>query len=158
MLLSFLTDILHSSSTPIFTGDGEGGSGFTAAAAAAAGGMSGFDFGVDPNLDPELALALRISMEEERARQEAAAKKATEDTSKEENDGKQASSSRDVGMAEAVSSSHNNPDKKDDQMVSLSLCEYFILDFSLLIIHIRLRRMLPMGSVFGYLYSLLIST
>ncbi|KAI8927086.1 hypothetical protein BC831DRAFT_453877 [Entophlyctis helioformis] len=31
---------------------------------------SGFEFGVDPNLDPELALALRISMEEERARQE----------------------------------------------------------------------------------------
>eukprot|EP00158_Paraphelidium_tribonemae_P003883 Partr_v1_DN26444_c0_g1_i3_m24147 putative 26S proteasome nonATPase regulatory subunit len=32
---------------------------------------SGFEFGVDPNLDPELALALRMSMEEERARQEA---------------------------------------------------------------------------------------
>ncbi|CAA7410732.1 unnamed protein product [Spirodela intermedia] len=108
-----LSDVLIS--TPIFTGDGEGGSGFTAAAAAA-GGMSGFDFGVDPNLDPELALALRISMEEERARQEAAAKKATEDASKQETDGKQASSSRDVGMAEAVSSSHNDLDKKDDQM------------------------------------------
>ncbi|KAL0343097.1 UNVERIFIED_CONTAM: 26S proteasome non-ATPase regulatory subunit [Sesamum angustifolium] len=36
------------------------GSGFAAAAAAAAaGGVSGFEFGVDPNLDPELALALR---------------------------------------------------------------------------------------------------
>ncbi|KAL9253154.1 26S proteasome non-ATPase regulatory subunit 4-like protein [Drosera capensis] len=35
--------------TPIFTGDGEGGSGFAAsAAAAAAGGVTGFDFGVDP--------------------------------------------------------------------------------------------------------------
>ncbi|KAJ3096949.1 hypothetical protein HDU97_005424 [Phlyctochytrium planicorne] len=33
----------------------------------------GYEFGVDPNLDPELALALRISMEEERARQEASA-------------------------------------------------------------------------------------
>ncbi|KAI9101034.1 hypothetical protein DFS34DRAFT_452085 [Phlyctochytrium arcticum] len=32
---------------------------------------SGFEFGVDPNLDPELALALRMSMDEERARQEA---------------------------------------------------------------------------------------
>ncbi|KAG0295359.1 hypothetical protein BGZ96_011927 [Linnemannia gamsii] len=31
-----------------------------------------YEFGVDPNLDPELALALRISLEEERARQEAA--------------------------------------------------------------------------------------
>ncbi|EPZ31143.1 hypothetical protein ROZALSC1DRAFT_31289 [Rozella allomycis CSF55] len=28
-----------------------------------------FEFGIDPSLDPELALALRISMEEERARQ-----------------------------------------------------------------------------------------
>ncbi|PKU67362.1 26S proteasome non-ATPase regulatory subunit 4 homolog [Dendrobium catenatum] len=72
-------------STPIFTGDGDGGSGFAAAAAAAAaGGLSGFEFGVDPNLDPELALALRVSMEEERARQEAAAKKAAEDAAKQE--------------------------------------------------------------------------
>lgn len=79
-----LSDVLISS--PVFTGDGEGGSGFAAAAAAgaaaaaAAGGMGGgggdYEFGVDPNLDPELALALRVSMEEERARQEAAATKA----------------------------------------------------------------------------------
>lgn len=54
-------------------------SGGAFAAAAAAGGFdtagaggAGFsDFGgVDPNLDPELAMALRVSMEEERARQE----------------------------------------------------------------------------------------
>lgn len=32
---------------------------------------SGFEFGIDPNEDPELALALRVSMEEQRARQEA---------------------------------------------------------------------------------------
>jgi 26S proteasome regulatory subunit N10 len=31
----------------------------------------GFDFGLDPNDDPELALALRVSMEEQRVRQEA---------------------------------------------------------------------------------------
>lgn len=41
---------------------------------AGGGGTSnddGFDFGgVDPNMDPELAMALRVSMEEERARQE----------------------------------------------------------------------------------------
>ncbi|KAF6135248.1 hypothetical protein GIB67_035319 [Kingdonia uniflora] len=77
-----LSDVLIS--TPIFTGDGEGGTGFAAAAAAAAaGGGSAYDFGVDPNLDPELALALRVSMEEERARQEAAAKRAAEEASKE---------------------------------------------------------------------------
>ena len=48
------------------------GSGYGAAAGeageAGGGGGGGFDFGVDPNLDPELALALRVSLEEERAR------------------------------------------------------------------------------------------
>ncbi|KAI7673577.1 hypothetical protein KC319_g5003, partial [Hortaea werneckii] len=36
-----------------------------------AGGAGGenFEFGVDPNMDPELALVLRMSMEEERERQ-----------------------------------------------------------------------------------------
>ena len=33
-------------------------------------GGGGFEFGVDPNEDPELALALRVSMEEQRARQQ----------------------------------------------------------------------------------------
>lgn len=33
------------------------------------GGGANFEFGVDPSLDPELALALRLSMEEEQARQ-----------------------------------------------------------------------------------------
>ncbi|KAI0043168.1 hypothetical protein FA95DRAFT_1563586 [Auriscalpium vulgare] len=37
---------------------------------APAGGGS-FEFGVDPSLDPELAMALRMSMEEEQARQQA---------------------------------------------------------------------------------------
>ena len=52
---------------------GEDGSG-----AIAAGG--GFEFGVDPNEDPELALALRVSMEEQRARQEAEAAAATRES------------------------------------------------------------------------------
>merc|ERR1712018_410185 len=43
---------------------GEDGAG---AVIASSGG--GFEFGVDPNEDPELALALRVSMEENRARQ-----------------------------------------------------------------------------------------
>ena len=58
--------------TPIVGGEGasnaggEGGSG-------GGGGASGgnyFEFGVDPSVDPELALALRMSFEEEKARQE----------------------------------------------------------------------------------------
>jgi len=78
------SDVLASS--PIVHG-GTGGSAFAASAAAAA--AAGGDFGspgggggggganpfaeyggVDPNMDPELAMALRVSMEEERARQE----------------------------------------------------------------------------------------
>ncbi|KVI05025.1 Proteasome subunit Rpn10, partial [Cynara cardunculus var. scolymus] len=109
-----LSDVLLS--TPIFTGDGEGGSGFAAAAAAAAaGGVSGFDFGVDPNLDPELALALRVSMEEERARQEAAAKKAADDSSKQDKEGE--STSQDATMSENVgTSASESENKKDDLM------------------------------------------
>nr|XP_016488035.1 PREDICTED: 26S proteasome non-ATPase regulatory subunit 4 homolog [Nicotiana tabacum] len=102
-----LSDVLIS--TPIFTGDGEGGSGFAAAAAAAAaGGVSGFDFGVDPNLDPELALALRVSMEEERARQEAAAKKAADETATQE----KGETSQDVTMAENVNVGTPEPENK----------------------------------------------
>jgi len=56
--------------SPIIVGEDGVPVGFTA------GGGSNFEFGVDPNLDPELALALRISLEEEKARQEAEAAKA----------------------------------------------------------------------------------
>jgi 26S proteasome regulatory subunit N10 len=74
------SDVLASS--PIVHG-GSGGSAFAASAAAAsasgggggAGGGGGGDAfgefgGVDANMDPELAMALRVSMEEERGRQE----------------------------------------------------------------------------------------
>ncbi|KAJ6840504.1 26S proteasome non-ATPase regulatory subunit 4-like protein [Iris pallida] len=111
---SALSDVLIS--TPIFTGEGDGGSGFAAAAAAAAaGGMSGFDFGVDPNIDPELALALRVSMEEERARQEAAAG-AVEGAAKEQK-GEQASTSLDAAMAEPASKSAAGADTKNNNLM-----------------------------------------
>ncbi|KAB2094813.1 hypothetical protein ES319_A02G185200v1 [Gossypium barbadense] len=107
-----LSDVLLS--TPIFTGDGEGGSGFAAsAAAAAAGGISGFEFGVDPNLDPELALALRVSMEEERARQEAAAKKAAEESSKQEKGGEE----QDATMTERASEGASEADNKKNEFL-----------------------------------------
>ena len=66
---SLLSD--HIISTPILAGEGvapRGGETGTEGGADAGGG--GFDFGVDPSADPELALALRMSMEEEKARQE----------------------------------------------------------------------------------------
>lgn len=69
------SDVLIGS--PIIHGGAGGGGGGAGAmggvgVGAGAGGMDGFaDFGgVDPNMDPELAMALRVSMEEERARQE----------------------------------------------------------------------------------------
>lgn len=61
-----LSDALISS--PIIQGeDGMGAAGM---------GSAGFEFGVDPNEDPELALALRVSMEEQRQRQEDEARRA----------------------------------------------------------------------------------
>lgn len=111
-------------STPIFTGDGEGASGYVAAAAAVAGG--GFEFGVDPNLDPELALALRVSMEEERARQEAAAKKAAEEAATGEK-GEQ-STSQDVTMTENVNPGTSEPEKKTHD---LTVGDLFLLNYCL---------------------------
>merc|ERR1712176_284807 len=67
------SDVLLSS--PIVSGSGGGsavGGGASELNQISGGGGGGFaDYGgVDPNMDPELAMALRVSMEEERARQE----------------------------------------------------------------------------------------
>ena len=57
-------------SSPVIQGeDGQGAVGL---------GGSGFEFGIDPNEDPELALALRVSMEEQRQRQEEDARRNNE--------------------------------------------------------------------------------
>lgn len=67
---TILSDQLFGS--PIYQQDG--GAGYAAGGGGAAEGGEaggGFEFGVDANLDPELALALRVSLEEERARQQA---------------------------------------------------------------------------------------
>ncbi|TYZ68161.1 hypothetical protein PybrP1_005112 [[Pythium] brassicae (nom. inval.)] len=64
--------VLHGDDSPMVTSGG--------GAAAGAGGDAFAEYGgIDPSLDPELALALRVSMEEERARQEAAQKRAAEE-------------------------------------------------------------------------------
>ncbi|KAL4357210.1 hypothetical protein AHAS_Ahas09G0163900 [Arachis hypogaea] len=125
-----LSDVLIS--TPIFTGNGEGGSGFAAAAAAAAaGGVSGFEFGVDPNLDPELALALRVSMEEERARQEATTKKAAEEASKQEKGGEQQANSQDATMTERASASASEAETKTNDMMVGAICSFRQIYFSI---------------------------
>lgn len=61
-------------STPILLGENAVAGGGGGGGGEASGSNEAFEFGVDPSLDPELALALRMSMEEERARQEKAAK------------------------------------------------------------------------------------
>ncbi|KAK9454944.1 hypothetical protein V1511DRAFT_377207 [Dipodascopsis uninucleata] len=85
-----------------------------AGSGAGAGGDS-FEFGVDPNLDPELALALRMSLEEERARQEkqkkereATDKASNNETIPEEGVPEEASS------AQSEQSKPDNDSKKDD--------------------------------------------
>lgn len=99
-----LSDILIPS--PIIAGEDGVPAGFTA------GGGSNFEFGVDPNLDPELALALRISLEEEKARQEAEAAKAagaagaTQET--------QATS---MDIDKAVGNDNQNDKTEDDALV-----------------------------------------
>ncbi|KAK0656166.1 hypothetical protein B0T16DRAFT_316831 [Cercophora newfieldiana] len=66
-------------STPILLGEGAGPSGGGGAGAEAGGASSeDFPFGIDPSVDPELALALRMSMEEEKARQEKKAREEAE--------------------------------------------------------------------------------
>lgn len=75
---TILSDMLFA--TPIFMEEGGTDTG-GAAAVPQPNIVDGFDYsqlGVDPTLDPELALALRISMEEERARVEAAAAEGNE--------------------------------------------------------------------------------
>ncbi|KAF2013116.1 hypothetical protein BU24DRAFT_424116 [Aaosphaeria arxii CBS 175.79] len=68
--------------TPILGGDGTSGGGGSSAPGGDGGETGGtqFEFGVDPSVDPELALALRMSYEEEKARQEKE-KKTTESKS-----------------------------------------------------------------------------
>ena len=70
---------------------------------------------MDPNVDPELALALRLSMEEERARQEAIAKKAADEPSGADNKDHASSSNTDSVMAEAEPASNASADDKGDQ-------------------------------------------
>ena len=85
-----LSDILLSS--PIVQGeDGGGGAAMGGGAGGAGGGGAGgegfAEFGVDPTLDPEFAWALRVSMEEERQRQDNEAKKRAEEEAQATGDG-----------------------------------------------------------------------
>lgn len=71
-----------------------------------AGGNSDFPFGVDPAQDPELAMVLRISMEDERLRQEQVAREQAEAEAAEGNAGE--------GAAEGDASKQGEYDDDDD--------------------------------------------
>ncbi len=73
-------------STPILLGEGAaaGGAGGASGGGGGGGGGDFGDFDFDPSTDPELALALRMSMEEENARQAKEAK-AKEEAAKKSN-------------------------------------------------------------------------
>lgn len=123
------SDVLVTS--PILRGDGGGGGGGGGAGGAASGGGGGGDGfgdfgGVDANMDPELAMALRVSMEEERARQErAAAAQATaaaeSSEGKEEEKGDAAAGGD--AAADAADEEMNDEDALLQQALAMSMAE-----------------------------------
>ena len=95
--------------TPILSGDGAGAAagdmGGVGGEAGPAEGQGSFEFGVDPSMDPELALALRMSFEEEKARVE------KEKKEREEKEGK----TELEGIPEEAGSSETPSQKKDEK-------------------------------------------
>lgn len=98
-------------SSPILDGEG-GGAAANGGGAGGEGGAGGdnFEFGVDPNLDPELALVLRMSMEEEKERQE------REKKAREEAEGKTNLESVPENQEGEASASKDKDKKDDDKM------------------------------------------
>lgn len=95
--------------SPILSGDGAAGAG---GAGGEGGGQdaSSFEFGIDPSVDPELALALRMSMEEEKARVDKANKEKAEAEAKE----KMPDIAEEGAGKPSEEGSGNKEDKKDD--------------------------------------------
>ncbi|PHH79557.1 hypothetical protein CDD80_4437 [Ophiocordyceps camponoti-rufipedis] len=94
--------------TPILLGEnasGPGGSG------GMGGGEEEFEFGFDPAMEPELALALRMSMEEEKARQE---KRAREEEEVAKKASLQGVKEEDEASGSGTKSDQQGGSKKDD--------------------------------------------
>lgn len=114
--VGLLSDALVSS--PIMQGEGGGAGGAGGGAGGEAGGDFG-EFGFDPNNDPELALALRMSMEEEQtrrdrqAREEAAPAAAPLDSVTEEDESSKPLLDKD-GEPSGSGSGAAKDEKKDD--------------------------------------------
>ncbi|CCX31905.1 hypothetical protein FPQ18DRAFT_271318, partial [Pyronema domesticum] len=107
--------------TPILGETGSSESGAAGADGGTAGeGSSGFEFGFDPNLDPELAMALRMSMEDEKARVAKAEKEKEEAEKKAAGEG---SSNLDSVKEEDENTpllKDDKKDKKDDDKMDIA--------------------------------------
>jgi 26S proteasome regulatory subunit N10 len=104
--------------SPILAGEG-GGAAANGGGAGGAEGGDDFEFGIDPSVDPELALALRMSLEEDKARQE------RERKTQEDAEGKtaldsvpEASESQPLLDGDAGSSSEQKKDKDNDDKMN----------------------------------------
>jgi len=122
------SDVLITS--PIFRGDAAPMGGDMGGAAAGAGGGGGDTFaaygGVDPNMDPELAMALRVSMEEERARQERVSAAAAESNQEEKSgDGEDdAAAANNAESMEGITAGvENDEDALLQQALAMSMAE-----------------------------------
>ncbi|KAI5920821.1 von Willebrand factor type A domain-containing protein [Camillea tinctor] len=110
-------------STPILLGEGAAGGAGGGGMTEGGGDFGGFDF--DPSADPELALALRMSMEEENARQAKQAK-AEEEAKNKSNlesineDGENQPLLNEQGEPSGSGSSGDKKDKKDDDKMDTS--------------------------------------
>jgi len=119
------SDVLITS--PIFRGDaapmGMGGD----MGAAGAGGGGGDAFaeygGVDPNMDPELAMALRVSMEEERARQERVSAAAEANQEEKSGDDDAAAANNAESMEGITDGVENDEDALLQQALAMSMAE-----------------------------------
>ncbi|TEA16504.1 26S proteasome non-ATPase regulatory subunit 4-like protein [Colletotrichum sidae] len=102
-------------SSPILLGDAAGGSGAGGGGESSGGNFGEFDF--DPAMDPELALALRMSMEDEKARQEKKAKEDAEAANKGSlEDIKEEGENAPLLNKDGGESSKKNDKKDDDKM------------------------------------------
>jgi len=112
-----LSDALLSS--PIIVGEDGAGANMT---------QAGFEFGVDPNEDPELALALRVSMEEQRARQTKETRDtATADTEK---SGAVSAASADEELLERALGTNTTNNPEDSVPVSVNPTPASGMDFA----------------------------
>lgn len=101
-------------SSPILLGDAAGGSG---GGGMESGGGNFGEFDFDPAMDPELALALRMSMEDEKARQEKKAREEAEAAGKGSlEDIKEEGENAPLLSKDGGESSKKNDKKDDDRM------------------------------------------